>query len=188
MQEGEKLLWWGTPDSKRSSSHRGTRALARSIWLPLCAAFILAFLAVVFYFVPIGPFKNSHLLSLLLVIGGALAVYSLPKKLPRYRAARQQEHTLSQTIYALTDRRVLVLIKRGRQGVNAYSFTKGDIGRIERFEQDGWGDLVFGPSPPPPQGGTQLAFPAPCLAGIAEVRRVEWLLLKTFKEGEGTSG
>jgi hypothetical protein len=189
IQENEQLLWWSHPDPKRSSTHKGTRALERSVQLPVGLAVILVVLAVVFFFVPIGPFKSTHLLSLLLVIGAALVAYSLPKKLARYRAARQQEHTLAHTIYAITDQRVLVLIKTGhRGGVNAYSFTKGDIGRIERFEQDGWGDLIFGPVRPPPQSNVQLAPPAPRLAGIADVRRVEWLLLKTFKEAEGTTG
>ena len=191
IQEGEQLLWWGTPDPKRSSTYKGARALEWSVWLPLGVAFILVLLAVIFFFVPIGPFKNTHFLSLLLVIGAVLVVYSLPKKLPRYRVARQQEHTLAHTIYAITNQRVLVLIKTGhRGGVNAYSFTKDDIGRIDRFErgEDGWGDLLFGPVRPPPQGNAQLASPAPRLEGIADVRRVEWLLLKTFKEGEGATG
>ena len=190
MQEGEQLLWWSQSDPKRSSTHKGTRALSLSVQLPVAVAVILVFLAVVFFFVPVGPFKNTHLLSLLLVVGAGLVAYSLPKKLPRYRAARQQQRTLARTIYAITDRRVLVLIKTGHQGVNAFSFTRGDIGRIERFErgEDGGGDLVFGPVRTPPQGAAQSAPPAPRLAGIADVRHVEWLLLKTFKEGEGTTG
>lgn len=190
IQDREQLLWWSQPDPKRSSTHKGTRALERSVQLPVAVAVILVLLGVILFFVPVGPFKSTHFLSLLLVIGAVLVVYSLPKKLPRYRAARQQEHTLAHTIYAITDQRVLVLIKTGHRGVNAYSFTRGDIGRLERFErgEDGWGDLVFGPVRPPPQGTTQPTPPAPRLAGIADVRRVEWLLLKTFKEGEGATG
>src|SRR5207248_1860010 len=91
IQEGEQLLWWGAPDPKRSSTYKGARALEWSVWLPLGVAFILVLLAVIFFFVPLGPFKNTHFLSLLLVIGAGLVVYSLPKKLPKYRAARQQE-------------------------------------------------------------------------------------------------
>lgn len=188
MQDGEQLLWWGRPDPKRSGTHKGTRALELSVWLPLGVAFVLVLLAVFFFFMPMGPYKNTHFLPLLLVIGAGGVASSLPKKLPRYHAARHQERVLARTIYAVTDRRVLVLTEASHQGVTAYSFTKGEIGRIDRFERDGWGDLVFGPLRPPSPDNARLAPPAPRLAGIADVRRVEWLLLKTFKEGESATG
>ena len=69
--------------------------------------------------------------------------------------------------------------------MNSYSFTRDEVGRIERFEgRDGWGDVVFGPIRAPQGPAVSQAPPAPQLAGIANVRQVEWLLLKTFKEGE----
>src|SRR5438105_3047078 len=88
MQDGEVLLWWGRPDPKRSGAHTGTVALERAVWLPVGAALILLLLAVLFFFALLGPLKQTHLLSLLLVIGAGMIASSLPKKLPRYRTAR----------------------------------------------------------------------------------------------------
>jgi len=65
--------------------------------------------------VPPGPFKNSHLLSLLLVSVSVFVAYSLPKKLPRYTVAWRQERTLKHTIYTVTDQRVPVIIKTGHR-------------------------------------------------------------------------
>lgn len=186
MRQGEQLLWWGQPDPRRCATRPVARAIERAVWLPLGVILILALLAVLFFFVPLtlGPFKTPHLLSLLLVICAVLVASSLPKKLSAYRAVQQRERTLKDTTYAISDQRILVIV-RTRQGVNSYSFTRDEVGRIERFEgRDGWGDVVFGPIRAPQGPAVSQAPPAPQLAGIANVRQVEWLLLKTFKEGE----
>ena len=148
----------GSPTLRRCATRPVARAIERSVWLPLGVILILALLAVLFFFVPLtlGPFKTPHLLSLLLVICAVLVASSLPKKLSAYRAVQQRERTLKETTYAISDQRILVIV-RTRQGVNSYSFTRDEVGRIERFEgRDGWGDVVFGPIRAP-QGSRRFA-------------------------------
>ena len=184
LQEDEQLLWWGQPNPKR---HAGASARGWAIWIPLCGVILLLLLAAFFFFFPPALFKASGILPLLLVTAAVVLLFSLSKRIPRYRAARRAERTMAHTLYAVTTRRVLIIIKKGRQGVNSYSFTRAELGRIQRSERaDGWGDLMFGPSRP--AQGNMPSSPAARFTGIANVRQVEWLLLKTFKDGDPATG
>ena len=84
-----------------------------------------------------------------------------------------------QTVYALTNRRAMIIT--GGSTKKVQSFTGNDIGIIERTERsNGIGDVVFatvvGKKSDQPVG----------FMGISEARRVERLLLDTFKKDKET--
>lgn len=176
IREAEQLLWWGRPNVTRCGNYKSIKSIKRSIWIPLGGAALLSVLAIIFFF--LHAFKGT--LSLLLLVLVFFLLYSLPKRVQKYQAARRVEQALENTVYALTDQRILVLIKI-RGNVSSYSFTKSEVGKIEKIERlDGWGDILFARQS---QSNAQQKIP-PCLEGIPNVRQVEWLLLKTFKESE----
>ena len=84
-----------------------------------------------------------------------------------YRSARS-------TVYAVTDRRVMVITAAKTVGVR--SFTPDDIGDLVRVEgPDGYGTLKFGATPNlEVRDGMRLSLGV--FVGIPEVRRVEQLI------------
>lgn len=92
----------------------------------------------------------------------------------------------SRVIYAVSDRRALVITTAWRKTVQ--SFGPGELGQIERKElADGCGDLVFVATQPEQTGWRSQRSPGRVAAGffgIAEARRVEQLLVGLSRKKE----
>jgi len=181
LRDGEQPLWCGRPDPKRSIERGGrTSALEWSVRLRCACLLVVALLAVVSFFGQ-RHLPAAHTITLLLVLAAVLLLFSLAGALPAYARKRSGRNRLRHIVYAVTNQRILVITNAGdREGVHSY--TRQDIGRIQRIERhrDGWGDVSFGINQSG-QGGRQ-ATAAAGFIGIPDVRGVEALLLKTFKD------
>ncbi len=123
MAEGETLLWADTPAS--SGARRRVLPLSLLGWL-------LLFLALVWMFKAAGA--SFALLGLgLPFLVCALVLALLPWWWPRFTR---------HTVYALSDRRLLIIQAWPRQRVTSYG--PDDIDVVERRDyKDGTGDIVF---------------------------------------------
>ena len=84
------------------------------------------------------------------------------------------------TMYALTDRRILMIVAGNTKKVNSYDETQ--IGNIERVERaDGSGDLTFAKEFQKDSEGSNRSTDVK-FVGIPDVRSVEDLVRKTFKK------
>lgn len=155
---GEDLLWVGLPGSRLKLQGVPQRARAAAVTLfTVCIG-----TGVTLLLARTGP-RVLPLMALLMVLG--LLIAFLVWQLNRLSRG---------TIYAVTDRRVLILHPGGR----ARSYGPQDLRGIERREKpDGSGDLIFNP-------GSESTIEAPVgFFGIEHVRQVEALLLETFRPG-----
>ncbi len=182
LHDGEQLLWCGRPDPKRGIARGGRpRAFEWSVQLRLACLLVMVILAAVSFFVQ-RRLPVTHTFTLLLVLAVVLLLFSLAGSLPKYVRRRSEGSNVRHIVYAITNKRILV-INSARHQEGVHSYTRRDIGRIERIERierDGWGDILFGIN----QSGQfgQHATPAARFTGIADVRGVEALLLRTFKD------
>lgn len=180
LRDGEQPLWCARPDPKRRIE-RGARAGAFewSVRVRLASLPVVAILAAVSFLLERRS-PTAHTFTLLFVLAALLLLFSLASSLPKYTRKRSARANLRHIVYAITNQRILVISNgRGQEGVRSY--TRQEIGRLQRLErQDGWGDIIFG------QGqagqGEQHAATAARFSGIPDVRAVEALLLKTFKD------
>ncbi len=134
LEEGEELLWFGQPSTQSRNRPAPTRlftilaAIFGSIGLALLIPGII-FLAVLEFFDAGLP---------LTIIGGTFLLLSLIYTI----CAITLRFPLKNTLYAITDQRIIVLTTGRNTIVDSYS--KKDIGPITRVEQaDGVGDLFF---------------------------------------------
>jgi hypothetical protein len=175
LRDGEQALWCGRPDPKRRIEGGGrASALEWSVRLRLAGLLVVAILAAISFFVQ-RRLPSAHTFTLLLVLAAVLLLFSLAGSLPTYARRRSARRDLRHFVYAITNQRILVINNARRHQEGVQSYTRQEIGRIQRFERDGWGDIIFG------QGGQQ-AGAAARFIGIPDVRSVEALLLKTFKD------
>jgi hypothetical protein len=181
LRDGEQPLWCGRPDPKRRIERgAGPDAFEWSVRLRLACLLVVAVLAAVSFFVQ-RLLPAAHTYTLLLVLAALLLLFSLAGSLPKYAKQRARRSDLQHIVYAITNQRILVISNyEGREGVHSY--TRQDLGRIERIERhsDGCGDVIFGINQSG-QGGQQAAAAARFIA-IPDVRGVEALLLRTFKD------
>lgn len=181
LRDGEQPLWCGRPDPKRRIE-QGARSSAFewSVRLRLACLLVVAILAAVSFFVQ-RLLPVAHTFTLLLVLAALLLLFSLAGSLPKYARKRSGRSDLRHIVYAVTTQRILVISDgRGQEGVRSY--TRQEIGRLQRIErhQDGWGDIIFGQGPA--GQSEQQAAAAARFIGIPDVRGVEALLLRTFKD------
>ena len=89
---------------------------------------------------------------------------------------------LQQTMYAITTQRIVEV--SGTSVVSATSYSRKEIGKIDRIEtQDGWGDIIYSsPLVLLPAICPQVSLTTGRMVGIPDVRVVQELLLKTFKD------
>jgi hypothetical protein len=132
LEPGERLLWAGRPDPRRT-------AWAKIRQAPLGAAFVLLSFLVYLSFLPaIGPYfgADSLLFSLrpMVLVAGSLLTFSgmLPPMLAYRRAQR--------SLYAATDKRVLALT-RGCS-VKAVRYEDMQVPLMD-LQPDGSGDIHF---------------------------------------------
>jgi hypothetical protein len=181
LRPGERLLWWGRPNPKRRVSPRRSRLSAWQIgWNGALLLLFVAFNG--FVLLHLRDFDGSLLLVALLVDVGlllnpVLLGYSL---LLEYRHVR----ALRSTIYAITNERALIMTTESNVQRGVVSYLKSDIGSISRHEgKDGWGSVIFGLPRPSMIRGRQVMASA-SFGGIPQVRMVEEILFRTFKQDE----
>jgi hypothetical protein len=123
LKAGENLLWVGQPDPLRYAL-QGTLPTTLFGFVFTAGPLFLAFINGSF---PVG-------LMIFLLIG--LVIMSVP--LWAYRDARQ-------TVYAVTDKRLLIITGGGSPSVQSFDDSSfGSIGKIEPVERsNGSGDIVF---------------------------------------------
>lgn len=182
VKPGEQLLWWGTPDPARKAKAVNTTTTAYIIYgiLSVLMAGLVIF--------------DIHLLQedimwlsgpdpftvLMLLIGLGLLGINLYRIYATYSVTQKQITNLRNTIYGITNQRVIVMTA-GQQGFAVNSYTRNEMGQINRIETgDGWGDVSFG-RPRQIQRGTRTLTIVEKLVGVSDVRRVEDILIRTFK-------
>lgn len=172
LEAEEKLLWADSPNALRSLYGAFAAWVFAVPWTAFSAFWIWG--ALDFGYRPIQPGWTFDFLfpffglPFLLIGFGMLSV--------PYWTFRQAQ----QTIYAITDRRVLVIIAGKKRIVESYSGE--DIGTVKRTERsDGTGNLTFAQKMESDGDGgqrkTDISF-----VGIPNVRAVENLLRTTFKK------
>jgi hypothetical protein len=165
LDQGESLLWCGVPNAAR-----GAIAALPATLIGIPFAGFAAFWTFTAYSLTSrgahirGPWALFPLFGTpFLLIGLGL----LTAPLWAWLAA-------TRTVYAVTNRRALILVRMG--GVRAQSYTHEDIGELSHVERgDGSGDLYFASRTWVSQRGsvnrTRIGF-----VGIPEVRTVEQLI------------
>lgn len=185
MQEvkpDEQVLWWSRPNLARRVRPENLLTLPTAISTVLALFFLLltvllAQLLLAERATPEGP--NGLVLVFCCACLAFFALY-LYKALRIFDQSRQYTQNLKKTLYAITDRRIIVLTP-ARGGLSVKSYTRDDIGQISRVETGaGWGDVSYG-RPRLLQQGTQLFTLVEKLVGLPDVRTVEDLLVRTFK-------
>ncbi len=186
---GEELLWVGQGDGRfnvRSMSGAPIRALLVLLVAGLVMASMFGGLFMSRGMIPIG--FNSFFPAA--SIFGIMAIVLLLVVL-RVSGVFTQTFRNAQATYAITNRRIMILT--GRRTIQVASYGPQDIERIERrMRSDGSGDLIFRYEDLPRRydssyGGRRLSYDRLPVGffGIADVRRVEALLIDTFRPEPG---
>lgn len=171
-EPGEQILWTGQPDPLRSVGAEWGMFLFAIPW----TAFALFWesMAVGVSFSPkmasAQPMGWVFVLFGLPFIGVGVAMLASP--FAAMARARQ-------TVYAVTDRRILFLTKKGK-GRESRCVVPSYVGDLQRTERgDGSGDLAVAPSGSRSDNGTILNSPSK-LVGIPNVREVERIIRAVF--------
>jgi hypothetical protein len=189
LKPGEQLLWWGIPDPARRAKTASTVTPAYILYgtLILLAIGLIAF--------------NIHLISeeiallegpdlftiILLVISIALLLINAYRIYVTYNTTHKYVNDLRKTIYGITNQRVIVMTA-GTPSFSVNSYTREEMGQIIRVEtDDGWGDVSYG-KPRQIQRGGRILTIVEKLVGIPNVRKVEDLLIRTFKSPQPVPG
>jgi hypothetical protein len=176
LESDEQLLWWGRPNLKFRANALNEIRVQRKYWIILFFL-LLALVADVFSITLLDPIPDPILFGVTVIL--AVLLLKFLRIYPIYRTVQRNKKLLKGTLYAITNRRAMIITVAQRQAVASHS--RREIGRIERIElEDGWGDVVFGVPHPVHVGARTLSLPAR-FAGIPDVHSVEMLLLKTFK-------
>lgn len=175
MAPDERLFWAGRPDAKRLAFQTLPIVLFGIPW----TCFTVFWVAVAAQGVwgsdtrAPGAFVLFPLFGIPFVLVG-LGMLSAP-----FWAYRKGQ----QTVYAVSDRRVLII--GGGKTRSVQSYTNEDIGTIERKERgDGSGDLIFSRTVSPTRNGSSTTTPIGFF-GIPDVRGVETILVDLFKTEHG---
>lgn len=165
---GEKIFWSGQPAPARLA--------AKQAWGVPIGILVLAF-ALFWTNGMTAGFTHTDAPSLVMpvLVGGmflATALGFILAPIQEYRRARA-------TIYAITDRRALVI--GGGRGHSVRSWARADMGRLERRDRRrGAGDVIFAQTTFVGRKGARCVEEHGFFA-IADQRRVEGLLRETFK-------
>ena len=137
LEEGERVLWTGTPLPNRRTTSPVT--LTFIILTAVFGAIGLIMLILAIIFTALLHTKGGADASLALYIIGAVFLFLA---LMYGILAATIHPNIKGTVYAITDQRMLV-VSTGNTLI-VYSFGKNDIGIISRVERkDGSGDLTF---------------------------------------------
>lgn len=166
LQPGETLLWVGKPS-------------ALHVMLRNRDALVTAGIALAALFVVLTAFPFTGIISFFFFGCAAPWVIALFVAVPLYYIARPMldYFTAERTIYALTDRRALIIKpKRGGRIVETYRTS----GQIERRDLgNGRGDLIFAREIDP-RGRREYRVRKVGFLGVDGVREVERLMLNTL--------
>ena len=165
LESGEQLLWHGKPDPKRYVLGSLLILLFGIPWTAFSLFWMAAASGFLFSESGNGVFSLFALFGVPFVLVG-FGMLSAP-----YWVYRK----MKRTVYALTNRRALIITSGKSQKIQSY--TDKDIGVIERTERaNGKGDVTF---------ATEITNKSTQKIGflsIADARRVERLLLDVFKK------
>ena len=169
LEPGERLLWHGKPDPKRGLLATIPLVLFAIPWTAFALFWTAAASGLWFDDAKPGPMSLFGLFGVPFILVG-LGMLTSPYWL--YKKAKQ-------TVYALTNRRAMIIT--GASTKKIQSFTGNDMGAIERTERsNGTGDVNFA-TMVGKKSDVTVGF-----MGIADARRVERLMLDTFKKEAGT--
>lgn len=167
LESGERLLWHGRPDPKRQLFGALLIMLFGIPWTAFSVFWVGAASGLFWGERQIGWFSLFGLFGVPFVLVG-LGMLTAPYW--TYRTAQR-------TVYALTNRRALII--SGDRTRKIQSFAGTDIDLIERTERaDGKGDVMFA-TVANDKNLQRVGF-----LGITDARRVERLLLDHFKRDE----
>ncbi|MDQ2887591.1 MAG: hypothetical protein M3Y39_16075 [Chloroflexota bacterium] len=188
LAEGEELLWFGHPDPSRRATMAGPTLafiILTSVFGVLGILFLVAALIISFFAI---ASRATAVVSLVFyIIGGTFLFLAILFGL----FATFLRQPLRQTVYGITNQRVIILRRGATLTVDSY--TKNDIGHITRRERpDGSGDLIFANARSPyGYNYNSSAYGASYgygnmsgsgkFTGIPNVRATEQLLRSTFK-------
>jgi hypothetical protein len=161
LQPGERLVWAGRPGPAAQPAWRLDRTSLVIAAAPFFAALVLLWMAA----------TTSGGSGALLYLGAAIALLciALSPLAALWRAARR----VQRTVYAITDRRLLVL--PGGSSREARSFPPEDLDDPEVRERgDGRGDVIFATVPEIRQTrqGRQTRLAEAAFTDIADMQRV----------------
>jgi len=184
LKPGEQLLWWGRPDP----NHRAKTGNASSTFIANAIIYgVLAPVVIGVFFFDIQLFQEesafggieSTTVFLFFASIVLLGVY-LYRLSQFYRQYMRSTANLRNTVYGITNERVIVITATpGQFFINSYR--ANDIGPINRIETGGgWGDVSYGKMRQV-QRGFRTVMIVEKLVGIPNVRLVEDILIRTFK-------
>ena len=166
LDTGERLLWVGRPDSKRMALQTIGSFVFGIAWTAFAIHFIWNWLKPF----PGQPFNFRYdwdlpmLIFMVPFVGLGFAMLLAP--LSTYLKALR-------TVYAITDRRILIIVAGASRSIQSYS--ERDMGHIVRVERaNGTGDLFFAQGTSEGKGDGKFV-------GIPEARSVEALLEDVLK-------
>lgn len=193
LRPNEQLLWWGKPDLAHSMKGNNYTVTLIVVWsvlaiILLALSIICASLLRTVMTIPV-EWDVANLTTLqismvaLLLISLATFGICLYRLYLLWKLRHKHATDIKNTLYGITNQRVIVMTAT-RRGLAVASYTREDIGQISRVETGGgWGDVMYG-KPRHIQRGTRQVAVVSKLAGIPNVRQVEDILTRTFKNTE----
>ncbi|MGH2506476.1 MAG: hypothetical protein ACRDHZ_03530 [Ktedonobacteraceae bacterium] len=177
----EQLLWWGRPDPMRKAKSASTQTASYIVFgvLAVVAIFLLYNnINLIFEEISFFGRPDSDSIFLLFVSLGLLFI-PLYRFYIFYSIAQKRTNDLRQTIYGITNRRVIAMTAN-KQGLSVNSYTQNDIGQINRVETGGgWGDVAYGKVRQVQRGRNTISVTEK-LQGIPNAHMVEDILSRTF--------
>jgi len=174
LEPGEKLLWVGRPDARRV----GMQSIGLLFFGIVWTAFSIFWVAMAFVGTSQSHSPGSIAFPLFGVPFVLIGCCMLAAPFWAYRKGLT-------TVYAVTNRRALIISGAGARSVKSYS--KDDIGAIERTERaDGSGDVSFARQQYVGSSTTSSSTRGAAggvFYGIPDARSVERILRETFKGG-----
>lgn len=182
LKPGEQLLWWGRPDPRRRAKTAGTQSISYIIY----GVMVIVMAVLVASSIQLAQEETSYLsgpststIALLIAAIILLGAYAYRIFL-LYSQRAKYSITLKNTIYGITNQRVIVMTANPR-GFAVNSYTHNDIGQINRVETgDGWGDVSYG-KVRQMRSGLRTLNVTEKLVGIPNARMVADILARTFK-------
>ncbi|HET8846502.1 MAG TPA: hypothetical protein VFN35_33875 [Ktedonobacteraceae bacterium] len=182
VKPDEQLLWWGVPNPKRRVK-AANPAVATYVVSGTLAIFMIALIIFNIYLfteesrVSSGPDPFTVFLFIIAIVLLGVNAYRI---YTAYTLTHKHATQLQQTIYGITNQRVIVMTLNG-QGFAVNSYTASDIGQINRIETgDGWGDVSYGKPRQIQRGGRTLTI-VEKMVGIPDAQRAADILTRTFK-------
>lgn len=183
LRPGEQLLWWGKPDPAYWSQRRALRIYSLRFWSLFCFCMFLLLCDNICLFLsfPPTPVTQVNLLGLIIFVSLLLFFFLWQSITVRfvYEQMRVRRKDLHHTVYAITTQRIVEVVEN--KAVRVRSCSRADIGMVDRAEtRDGWGDLTYGK--PVSISFLPTSLTTSRMAGIPDVRAVQELVLRTFKD------